>query len=224
MLDNYTNIALAITQWCNRSVTDEEFQEQIINFIFLAEQQMFIDCSTLLNQITVDGVVSAGSNGIEKLADWGRTLMLLLTSEKDRARVNNPKPIILERVTFERGSEYQKKNNLPATPVYYTDFDYSNIIIIPAVDQNYIYELTYYGKFPPLSPTGNGVNVNNNSLFNPDTLFYCALSKAYAYLHNKEESMFYDALYKERVAALLDYDKNRLLDRNMNATTFNDVY
>lgn len=233
-LNNYTNIEKAIIEWCNRTVNDTAFVEQIPNFVFLAQQQIFIDCSTLVNQKTLSDKIEVKDfpsitpafNIFKKPSDWGRTLTLALVGSKEtpNAPISVYENTILERITLERALLFEKNIKTRGKPIYYTDVDFSSIRVFPWPNKTYSYNMIYYAKLPALSPDTRGDNTNLTALNMPDILFYAALSKAYAYLSNQEESAFYDALYKERVAAMLDYDKNRLLDRNINATGFNDVY
>lgn len=226
-LNNYTNIEKALIEWCNRSVNDLSFVEQIPNFVFLAQQQIFIDCSTLVNQkLNVFKLNRDGSGNFKKPEDWGRTLTFSITGSAPTSTSQEvtSKNTILERITLERALLFERDQTIKGEPIYYTDRDFETIQVFPKPDKTYNCQFVYYAKLPALNPDNAGDNTNLTALNMPDILFYSALSKAYAYLSNQEESAFYDALYKERVAAMLDYDKNRLLDRNINATGFNDVY
>lgn len=221
MINNYTDLSAAITKWCNRSLNDVDFQAQVQNFISLAEQQIFIDCSTLFNQVYDNRIFALDTPQIPKPANWGRTLSLYIYDDLKGTGTEHPNNFPIERITFERGLNFTKNQTVRGMPKYYTDYQADFIHVFPWPDKKYPFLLSCYIKPSPLTLNNSS---NTNSINNFDTLFYCALSKAYAYLHNKEESSFYANLYKERVDAFLLYDKNRIVDRNVNATSFNDVF
>lgn len=212
MISNYTNLSDALIKWCNRSTDNKDFIDQIPNFIFLAEQQIFIDCQTIHNQKYVTFSLNSGGSSINKPADFGRTLSIYLSSSKSESFS------IVERVTFERGISFSKNKDV-GKPKYYTDYAENTITLFPVPDKKYEAVLTYYAKS---SPSSSGGSSSVTLTYNPDILFYCALAKAFAYLKDKDSSSFYDALYKERIAAALTYDKNSLVDRNVTAKITND--
>lgn len=239
-LQTYQSLADGILSWCNQSADAKEFIALIPTFITLTEQQLFMDMSTLGNLYPIPsspgGAALQLSAGVPFLripqnSLWGRTLSISLLN--DTSKPYDTENRVLERITLERMNEYQQTLPKNASsqaiedswgmPQFYTDYSFGAPIVYPIPDQNYPYQLIIYQKITPLSSTA-GLTTNWNTENNYDTLFYGCLAKAFAYLHNTDDSTFYDGLYKERVAAYLAYDKNRLVDRNINATGFNDVF
>jgi hypothetical protein len=224
MISNYTDLSAAILKWCNKTDSDGEFIDQIPNFISLAEQQLFVDCPTVFNQNYLTSYFDIGTPYINKPVDWGRTLSLYIYNtdvNEDPLFKEHPDNFPIERVTFERGVIFAKKQTLRGIPKYYTDCALDTIQVFPWPDKSYPFIISYYAKTPPLS-LENQQNIN--SLRNFDSLFFGTLSKAFAYLNNKENSVFYDGLYKERIAAVLAYDKNRVIDRDVNANLTNTFF
>lgn len=237
-LQTYSSLIQGIRQWCNQSIDSTEFNMLIPTFIALTEQQLFMDMSTLGNLEKTYARFNKGDNKIiiPRNINWGRTLSLTLLNNPTQFTTQLLTPfitnnVVLERITLERMMDYMTNlpkgttNTIPyeGVPKFYTDIYFQQIIVYPVPDQNYPYQLVTYQKITPLGNEAS-LQTNWNTTNNYDTLFYGCLAKAFAYLHNTDDSTFYDGLYKERVAAYLAYDKNRLVDRNINATGFNDVF
>lgn len=200
----YDGLVTAITEWCNRN--DPTFISNIPIFISLAEQEMFIDLSTLGNEIYSIGHFNAGNGTLPKPADWGRTLTFSYIDD-------NGKIVVLQRSSYEMIRNYipkQSSNPTANLPRYYSDYGFNQFLISPTPLVAYKYEIAYFNKITPLS---SQVQSNWNSMYAYDPLFYNCLDKAYRFLDNVQDAEIFKALYRERIELYNTYDKKRRYDR-----------
>lgn len=203
-VNTYAGLTTAIAEWANR--TDTVFTNNIPLFISLAEQQFFIDCSTLGNEAYITGTFNANSGIVNKPALWGRTLTFSYLDATDTIQV-------LQRSSYEMIRSYipkQANNPIANLPRYYTDYGYNYLLISPTPIAAYNYEICYFQKIQPLS-TSNQTNWITENAY--DALFYSCLDKAMRFIDNIPEAEAYKAQYIERIGAINEYNKNRKIDR-----------
>ena len=203
----WTGLIAAVAQWCNRN--DPDFLDNIPVFISLAEQEMFIDLSTLGNEVYAIGNFSAGNGTVSKPSDWGKTLTFSYLDANGRITV-------LQRASYEMIRNYipkQSANPIANTPRYYTDYGYDQFLISPTPLAAFKYEIAYFNKITPL---GINVETNWNSMNAYDPLFYNTLDKAYRFLDNLQDAEMFKNLYLARIEAYKTYDQNRRYDRTAN--------
>lgn len=208
-VNTYTGLKTAIQEWANR--TDTVFINNIPLFISLAEQQFFIDCSTLGNETYITGTFNANSGIVNKPALWGRTLTFSYIDAMDSIQV-------LQRSSYEMIRSYvpkQANNPIANLPQYYTDYGYNYILISPTPIAAYNYEICYFQKIQPLSLSNETSWITENAY---DALFWSSMDKAMRFIDNMADAEMFKVMYQERVAAINAYNDNRLVDRTANIT------
>lgn len=206
-VNTYTGLNTAILEWSNR--TDTVFINNIPLFISLAEQQFFIDCSTLGNETYITGTFNANSGIVNKPALWGRTLTFSYLDATDNIHV-------LQRSSYEMIRSYipkQSVNPVANIPRYYTDYGYNYFLISPTPVAAYNFEICYFQKIQPLSLSNETNWITENAY---DALFWSSMNKAMIFIDNMADAEMYKALYQERVTAINAYNDNRLTDRTAN--------
>lgn len=205
-LYTYDGLVSEIASWSRISVNDLNFISRIPTFIALAEQQLFMDCTTLGNQSYVLSQFTPGQSIIEKPVGWGRTISL--------SYFRNTQTVYLQRQTVEYNEMFHSAINVSGIPQYYSDYGYDQIQVLPAPDLSYSFRLAYYVKIPPLT-RHNTENWYTRNAY--DILFYSCMDKAMTYQGNSNLSALYHQKYQERLAMISNYDKERLLDRYSDA-------
>ena len=207
-VNNIAGLTLAIQQWTNRN--DQVFIDQIPLFISLAEQEFFIDCSTLGNEEYDIGNFGIGSGVIPRPALWGQSISFLYVDSLGNIHV-------LERVPYEYIRTFiDNQANAPVTllPRYYTDYGYGQILIAPTPQAAYKYEFIYFKKITPLSISQPSNWITQNAY---DCFFWSCLHKAYHYLHNNMQAESAHGEYSKRLQAIIEYQKGRIRDRSSDA-------
>ncbi len=208
-VNTYDGLIDAIRSWTNRN--DAIFISTIPLFISLAEQQFFIDCSTLGNESYVTGTFNATNESVPKPALWGQTLTFSYINSSGDI-------VVLKRSTYEFIRSLAPANNvIPTTataisqqPQYYSDYGYNYFIVSPTPQAALTYEIAYFQKIQPLSPTNQ---TNWITQYAYDALFWACLDKAYRFLDNIPDADAYMAKYQDRIQAINDYNKGRKWDR-----------
>lgn len=211
MIDNvntYNGLVQAIQQWTNRN--DTVFISNIPLFIALAEQQFFIDCSTLGNQFYVVTNFTADNESLPKPANWGETLSMSYIGADGRI-------VVLKRASYEMMRTLAPANNISpnATPPrYYSDYGYDYFIITPTPVAAYTVEIAYFGKTQTLSAVNQTNWITENAF---DALFWSCLDKAYRFIDNTADAESYLSKYTDRIQAINTYNKGRKSDRAVDA-------
>jgi len=206
-VNTYTGLKIAIKEWANR--TDTVFINNIPLFISLAEQQFFIDCSTLGNENYITGTFNANSGIVNKPALWGRTLTFSYLDATGSIQ-------ILQRASYEMIRSYipkQSSNPVSNIPRYYTDYGFNYFLVSPTPIGSYNFEICYFQKIQPLSDSNETSWITENAY---DALFWSCMNKAMIFIDNIPDSEMYKALYQERVDSINAYNDNRLIDRTAN--------
>lgn len=212
-VNTYDSLITSTQSWTNRN--DQIFIDNIPLFISLAEQQFFIDCPNLGTESYVSGVFNADNPTVAKPALWGQTLTFSYIDANDKF-------VVLERVTYELIRTFASNNNIvPSTtyplygnPQYYSDYGYDYFIISPTPQTALTFEIAYYQKAQPLSPTNQ---TNWLTQYAYDALFWSVLDKAYGFLDNQTDAQLYAAKYSDRIQAINQYNQGRKSDRTVDA-------
>lgn len=208
-VNTYTSLINAIQVWVNRN--DAVFIANIPLFISLAEQQFFIDCSTLGNQGYVSGSFTPNNPTVAKPANWGQTLTFSYINADDDFTV-------LNRSTYEFIRAYAPANNIiPVTaniaaqsPLYYSDYGYNYFIISPTPQVAFDFEIAYYQKIQPLSVENQ---TNWITQYAYDAFFWACLDKAYRFIESFQDADAYNQKYQDRINAINTYNQGRKWDR-----------
>lgn len=205
-VNTYNGLVEAIKEWTKRN--DAVFISNIPLFISLAEQEFFIDCSTLGNQFYVVTTFTANNESLPKPANWGETLTLSYIG-------SDGKIAVLEPVSYEMIRNFAPSNNsIPnISPRYYSDYGDDYFLISPTPISDYKVEIAYYGKIQPLS-LYNQTNWITEKAY--DALLWSCLDKACYFIDNMTNANAYLSKYKDRVDAINKYNAGRISDRTSN--------
>lgn len=209
-INTYNGLLVSIPLWVNRN--DQDFMNNVPIFISIAEQEFFIDCSTLGNEEYDIGNFTIGAAAFPRPALWGQSLTFSYIDDTGNVR-------ILERVGYEYLRSYISNPNDPdiasILPKYYTDYGFNYILITPPPLVAFDYEFAYYKKITPLSLTQQANWITQNAY---DAFFYNCLAQAYTYIQDDVQAQKFQGLYQQRVQAYKLYNRNRNFDRSADVT------
>jgi hypothetical protein len=100
------------------------------------------------------------------------------------------------------------------TPVFYSDYGYSNILIAPTPSGTNPFEFCYMELPEPITPDNE---TNWLTDYAPDVLLYATLLEASSFLKNDERVPVWKEYYERALASLNSEDDQRLVDRTTNA-------
>lgn len=181
MIANYTDLQSAVATWLNR----DDLTDVIPDFIRLAESQ--ISRRLRRNTVRTEVQIVSDSYAIPSTVAQLRSLRLVTSSyEKDL-------PIVI--VTPEQLAEHRAANSSTGRPRYAAVVA-GNLLFVPAPDDSYTMEMSYFSKLVPLS---SSVPTNDVLTESPDLYLFGALKESAAYLEHDEripvwESKFETAL------------------------------
>lgn len=199
----YAGLISAIAQWANRN--DTIFIDNIPLFISLTEQEIFWKLTTIGNEVYATGNFSANNATLPKPALWGKTARLTYIDADDKLQV-------LNRVSLSYIQKFNPTPNSPtvtANPRFYTDYGFPYFLISPTPKEAFVFELAYFQKIPPLSPSMQ-TNWNTQNVY--DALFFGSMHKACTFINAADWSAYYAGLYEAAIAGYTAYDQNRLSD------------
>jgi hypothetical protein len=123
---------------------------------------------------------------------------------------NNANRTALFTRVYEYLRSYWPNESLTATPLFYSDYDYSHWLIAPTPDQAYPFEVLYY-ELPPL--LDDSIQTNWLTEYAPQLLLYGALLEATPFLKNDERIGTWQQYYDRAAAMLNGEDLAKILDR-----------
>ena len=148
---------------------------------------------------------------IDKPAKWQETISLSIVD------ANGNKGLLQER-TYEYCKTYLPKANITGIPKYYTDSlvasnssSYSNWLIAPAADANYVVNVIYLGI-----PEFNNANQTNFLTQRyPNLLLYSCLMEACLFLDNEEKRNKYEMMFGKELETINRMNVDRTTDRTV---------
>jgi hypothetical protein len=203
MTMTYGSLFDQIKSYLNRS--DQDTLNQIPNFISQASDRICRDSENVGFQIYVTGALIATQYVIPKPVRWRRNLTFSIGTGNG---YNTREQLLLRRYEFIR--DYWPDPTQTATPKFYGDYGYSNLIIAPVPDLPYPFEWSYLELPEPLGPT---VSTNWLTNYAPDVLLIASLVEAMPYLKNSEKIPEWNQFYLQRIASLNKQDIQRKSDR-----------
>ena len=200
----YDSLVTDISGYTERR--DQAFLDQIPRFIMLAENRIASECRGLGFQRYA--TFTLNSNIIDKPSRWRETISLSL--------VNNNEIQYL----YERGYEYCRMYSPnPATtgiPVYYANYDYEHIIVVPSPASSYPSELAYYERPEPLSSLNQ---TSWTTQYAPQLLLYACLLETAPWLKNDQRIQTWQGLYNAAKGDLENESARRMSDRSNSRTS-----
>jgi len=196
----YTSLVENIQSYLERD--DTATIEKIPLFIMLAEQIIASQIKFLGNLTVNTSTMTASTSIIDKPARWHKTVSMNITVAGKR------QPVLLRKYEYLR--EYWPNATTTATPVFYSDYDYTHWLVAPTPDLAYTFEVLYYERIQPLDSSNQ---TNWFTIYAPQALLYGSLLQAMPFLKNDERMAMWKQNYDLIMQTLMAEDKLRIGDR-----------
>lgn len=204
----YDTLFASILAYLERN--DQNLQDAIPNFIFLAQHRIVNDLKSLIGEQYAVGTMNdpTPSAVIQKPAGWVNTITFNIgtgTSFNTRKQ--------LELKTYEYVRMYWPDDTQTGEPEVFADYGYNNIIVGPTPALNYPFELGWLG-LPPMIDANNQTNLITDRV--PHLLEYASLEEAMIFIKDDERIQFFNQKYTNSLQALQSEDQLRYSDRFTN--------
>jgi len=195
----YTSLVENIESYMERN--DTTTVDKIPLFIMLAEQVIASRIKFLGNLTVNTSTMTASTSIIDKPARWHKTVSMNITVDGER------QPVLLRKYEYLR--EYWPNATSTATPLYYSDYDYTHWLVAPTPNLAYTFEVLYYERIQPLDSSNQ---TNWFTIYAPQALLYGSLLQAMPFLKNDERIPMWQSQYDAIMATLAEEDKLRIAD------------
>jgi hypothetical protein len=185
--------------------SDPVVYEQIPRLINLAERRIARELKIQGFIAVVSDTMVPGQSVYAKPDRWRDTVSINIGTGTSNAN----RTALFTRV-YEYLRSYWPNESLTATPLFYSDYDYSHWLIAPTPDQAYPFEVLYY-ELPPL--LDDSIQTNWLTEYAPQLLLYGALLEATPFLKNDERIGTWQQYYDRAAAMLNGEDLAKILDR-----------
>lgn len=185
--------------------SDPVVYEQIPRLINLAERRIARELKIQGFIAVVSDTLVPGQSVYAKPNRWRDTVSINIGTGTSNAN----RTALFTRV-YEYLRSYWPNESLMATPLFYSDYDYSHWLIAPTPDQAYPFEVLYY-ELPPL--LDDSIQTNWLTEYAPQLLLYGALLEATPFLKNDERIGTWQQYYDRAAAMLNGEDLAKILDR-----------
>jgi hypothetical protein len=202
----YNELKNSVISYSERN--DQEFIDKIPEFIMFAQLDIAKDAKILtLNQYVKSNFI-AGQAVYRKPGGWKNTLSFYYGTGTGYNTIKFLKPKALE-YSFSIWPDLTKTG----APLYYSDYGYNNILIVPTPDVSYPYAWAYLSVPDPIDETHQRNYLTDEA---PDLLFYATMVQVQLYLKNDERLQVWEAKYTKSLGAFIEEDRDRINDRFTN--------
>lgn len=185
--------------------SDPVVYEQIPRLINLAERRIARELKIQGFIAVVSDTLVPGQSVYAKPDRWRDTVSINIGTGTSNAN----RTALFTRV-YEYLRSYWPNESLTATPLFYSDYNYSNWLFAPTPDEAYPFEVLYY-ELPPL--LDDSIQTNWLTEYAPQLLLYGALLEATPFLKNDERIGTWQQYYDRAAAMLNGEDLAKILDR-----------
>lgn len=201
----YTSLQTTVLSYIKRP-NDTASIAMFPTWVALAESRIGRELKFLVNKTVVTASFTPGQAVLIKPSNWRVTFGINYgTQTNDNTRVT------LYPLSYEAGRSYWPDDTQTASPKYYADYDYSNFLIVPTPDQDYPFELSYFGDPPALSETTQTNWYTDNV---PELLLYATLLETPAYLKTPDVQQQWQQIYSAAMSAYSGEQKEREIDQS----------
>jgi hypothetical protein len=194
----YTSLVSDVQIYAERT-TDAVFLAQIPRLIMLAENRIASEVRGLgLLQFAM-GNFSASNPILAKPARWRETKSFSFIDATGARKY-------LKLRDYAYCRSFWPTQSVTDVPRYYADYDYEHFLLVATPNSGYAYELAYYERPAPLSPTQQ---TSWTTQYAPQLLTYATLLEAQPFLKNSERIAEFQALYDRAVSAVSREDSAR---------------
>ena len=185
--------------------SDPVVYEQIPRLINLAERRIARELKIQGFIAVVSDTLVPGQSVYAKPDRWRDTVSINIGTGTSNAN----RTALFTRV-YEYLRSYWPNESLTATPLFYSDYDYSHWLIAPTPDQAYPFEVLYYERIQPLDSSNQ---TNWFTIYAPQALLYGSLLQAMPYIKNDERMPMWQQNYDLIIQTLKSEDVQRIGDR-----------
>jgi hypothetical protein len=185
MITDYTTLQASVAKWLNR----RDLTEQIPEFVQLAEASIARRVRRRTRRETI--ALNAYANALpSECAELRSVRLVTSTPSNDKPLVNARTPEIL--------AERRAAASSQGRPTHFAVVD-GELLVVPAPDDAYLAELTYYERLVPLS-----ASVQSNSVLaeSPDVYLWGALLEAAPYLKHDERIPVWEGKFEKALAEI----------------------
>ena len=193
------------------TVVDTTVYAQIPRLINMAERRIATELKIQGMQEVVTSTLQSGNNVIDKPDRWRKTISMNLGAGTGLDRRTHVFPRSYEYIR-----SYWPDDAEIGQPRFYADYDYEHWIIAPTPDQDYPFEVVYYGV-PPL--LDSQTTTNWLTQYAPSALLYATLLETAPFLKDDERLGVWTTLYDRSISALNGEDLQKVIDRNVARTS-----
>lgn len=186
--------------------SDAVVYEQIPRLINLAERRIARELKIQGFIVAVTDTLVPGQSVYAKPDRWRDTVSINIGTGTG----NTNRTFLLTRA-YEYLRSYWPNESATATPLFYSDYDYTHWLIAPTPDQAYPFEVMYY-ELPPL--LDDTIQTNWLTEYAPQLLLYGTLLEATPFLKNDERIGTWQSFYDRAAAMLAGEDMGKIFDRS----------
>jgi len=192
----YDSLVADIQNYSER--TDPQFVATIPTIIALTEASIAAELKSLLQLNVVETTLAQNQTVLNKPARWRKTVSIK----------SNGEPLLL------RSQDYIAQylaESASGTPLYYSDYDYTNWNFAPAPSADTPLEIIYYSLIQPLDAS------NQQNLFTattPQLMLYGCMYHAQVYLKALDKVAVWKGYFDDELASIKQEDQSRRVDRN----------
>lgn len=198
----YSSLVEDIKVYADR--TDDPFVNQIPRLIALAEFRIATEVHALGYRKFVTFDLTPGVSVYAKPSDWRESVNINIGTGSSS---NNRKFLLY------RGYEYCRRfwpnSDNRGEPRFYSDYDFSHILVTPTPDAVYPAEWAFHEKPLPLSPSNEQ---NWTTTYAPMLILYATLLEAQPFLMRPDIMSTWQGLYDRAVAAISQEEVRRKTD------------
>ena len=193
----YSQLVEDVKQYAERF--DQPFIVQIPRFIALAENRIAAEVRGLGYVRYVSSNFTPADPVVAKPARWRETSSWFY--------VKNGSVVFLKQRGYSYVRSYWPDLSQTGDPVYYSDYDYEHLLVVPTPAEPLTFELAYFER--PL-PLGESNQVNWTTQYAPQLLLYASLLEAQPFLKRSERIAEFQGLFDRAAAAVSNEAQRRL--------------
>ena len=193
----YSQLVEDVKQYAERF--DQPFIAQIPRFIALAENRIAAEVRGLGYVRYASGSFNASDAVIEKPSRWRETSSWFY--------VKNGGVVFLKQRGYSYVRSYWPDLSKTGDPVYYSDYDYEHLLVVPTPAEPLMFELAYFERPLPLSESNQ---TNWTTQYAPQLLLYASLLEAQPFLKRSERIAEFQGLFDRAAAAVSNEAQRRL--------------
>lgn len=193
----YNSLVQDIQTYAERS--DIPFINQIPRFIMLAENRIASEVHGLGYLKFVNFDLPADNPILEKPTRWRETASFFITVSNEA--------VFLQQRGYSFCRSYWPNFAITGQPVFYCDYDYEHMLVVPTPDVQYSCELAYHER--PL-PLDNANQENWTTQYAPQLILYASLLEAQPFLKLTERIAEFQALYERAASAVAQEAERRM--------------